>query len=91
MEKKSSKILISFVLVLGILVLGSCKSYLDESPLSTISSTDAYKNFTNFQGFTEELYNAIPLITASDYHNSWNWGEDEIWWRQLMVMDQDAG
>jgi starch-binding outer membrane protein, SusD/RagB family len=79
MEKKSSKISISLVLVLGILVLGSCKAYLDESPLSTISSTDAYKNFTNFQGFTEELYNAIPLITASDYHNNWNWGEDEIW------------
>ncbi|HTN36003.1 MAG TPA: RagB/SusD family nutrient uptake outer membrane protein, partial [Arachidicoccus sp.] len=62
-----------------LLSLTSCKKYLDKSPLSDISDTEAYKNFTNFQGFTEELYNSIPLITTQDYHNNWNFGEDEMW------------
>jgi starch-binding outer membrane protein, SusD/RagB family len=65
-------------LVLGVL-LASCTDYLDKSPLSDISSETAYKNFTNFQGFTEELYSCIPVVSASDYHNTWNWGEEEYW------------
>mgnify|MGYP000184145853 CR=1 FL=1 len=57
----------------------SCKDYLDKSPMSDISETDPYKNFTNFQGFTEGLYNCIPLMTTSDYHSCWNFGEEEYW------------
>jgi starch-binding outer membrane protein, SusD/RagB family len=79
MNKYINKILISSAFVLGVLGFVSCSDYLDKSPLSVITSDEAYKNFKNFQGFTEELYSALPLITASDYHNSWNWGEDEIW------------
>jgi hypothetical protein len=69
----------SVVLLPGILGLVSCEDYLDKSPQSEISSTEAYKNFKNFQGFTEELYNCIPLVSSSDYHNNWNFGEDEYW------------
>lgn len=68
-----------FVLLLLSLGSVSCTDYLDKSPLSDISETDPYKNFTNFQGFIEELYNAIPCISASDYHNCWNLGDDELW------------
>ena len=57
----------------------SCTDYLDKSPLSDISENDPYKNFTNFQGFVEELYNAIPCISATEYHNCWNFGDDELW------------
>lgn len=57
----------------------SCKKYLDKSPLSDIQPTDAFKNFQNFQGFTEELYNCIPDVSTSDFHNNWNFGEDECW------------
>jgi hypothetical protein len=63
------------------LMLGSCKKYLDKSPLSDIKSTEPYKNFRNFQGFTEELYSALPLFSSNMNagHNNWNWGDDEYW------------
>lgn len=57
----------------------SCKDYLDKSPLSDIKESEPYKNFKNFQGFTEELYNCIPLMSTPDYHSSWNFGEEEYW------------
>lgn len=65
----------------AMLILGSCKKYLDKSPLTDIKSTDPYKNFRNFQGFTEELYSALPLFSSNMNagHNNWNWGEDEYW------------
>lgn len=67
------------VLVSISLGLISCTDYLDKSPLSEISEEEPYKNFTNFQGFVEEFYNAIPCISATDYHNCWNLGDDELW------------
>lgn len=60
-------------------LLTACKDYLDKSPLSEIEEDDAYKDFTNFQGFTEEMYNCLPCITESNWHNCWNFGEDEYW------------
>lgn len=56
----------------------SCTDYLDKAPDSDISDTDAFKDWTNFQGFTEELYNCIPSFEKGYWTNSWNWGEDEI-------------
>lgn len=61
------------------LVLVSCKKYLDKAPLSDIKETEAFKNFKNFQGFTEEMYNSLPLFTAVGSHNNWNFGDDEMW------------
>lgn len=79
MNKYFSKILVSAAFMLGLLGMSSCTDYLDKSPLSDISSDDAYKNFKNFQGFTEELYNCIPLVSSHGYHNSFNYGEDVFW------------
>ena len=56
----------------------ACTDYLDRSPDSSISGTAAFKNFTNFQGFTEELYYCIPDFAKGYWTNSFNWGEDEI-------------
>ena len=56
----------------------SCEDYLDKAPESTVSSEDAFKNFKNFQGFTEELYYCIPDFAHGYWNNSFNWGEDEI-------------
>ena len=57
----------------------SCTDYLDKAPESEISSTDAFKDFRNFQGYVEELYHCIPdFVKGGHYSNSWNWGEDEI-------------
>jgi len=38
----------------------SCTDYLDKEPSSVISPDDAYKNFTNFQGFVERMYHLTP-------------------------------
>lgn len=64
----------------ALLLLGtaSCSDYLDKAPESEVSDKDAFKNFTNFQGFTEELYYCIPDFAKGYWTNSWNWGEDEL-------------
>jgi len=67
----------SFIFVLFISSV-SCEDYLDVSDDNIISETEAFENFTRFQGFTEELYHCIPDFTNAYYTNSWNWGEDEI-------------
>lgn len=80
MNKYITKImLVSAVLLVGAFGLVSCEDYLDKAPQSDIGVEQPYKNFKNFQGFTEELYNCIPLLTASQYHNNWNFGDDEYW------------
>jgi starch-binding outer membrane protein, SusD/RagB family len=56
----------------------SCSDFLDRDPQSLVSDKDAFKNFVNFQGFTEELYHTIPDFTNGYWTNSFNWGEDEI-------------
>lgn len=77
--KKYFKTIVKFSLVLGCLLsVVSCEDYLDVSDDTLISETEAFKNFTKFQGFTEELYMCIPDFTNAYWTNSWNWGEDEI-------------
>jgi hypothetical protein len=73
------KILLPLMIVLGTGALSSCKKYLERSPLTDIKENDPYKNFRNFQGFTEEIYNCIPLLSVNQNHNSINLGEDEFW------------
>lgn len=58
--------------------LTSCTDYLDKAPDSVISDTDAYKNFKNFQGFVEEMYDLSPDVAKSYWVSSFNWGEDEL-------------
>ena len=58
--------------------LVSCKKYLDREPESIVNAETAFKDFRNFQGYTEELYNCIPDFTNGYWTNSWNFGEDEI-------------
>lgn len=78
-RNKFKNILMSILMLLGILGLVSCEDYLDKAPESDIEPTEPFKNFRNFQGFTEELYNCVPIVSASEYHNSWNHGDDEAW------------
>ncbi|WP_242693073.1 RagB/SusD family nutrient uptake outer membrane protein [Sabulibacter ruber] len=56
----------------------SCENYLDVTDESVIAPEEAFKNFTNFQGYTEELYHCIPDFSNAYWTNSWNWGDDEI-------------
>jgi len=79
MSKYFNKILASAAIVLGIFGSVSCTDYLDKSPNSDIDPDDVFKNFRNFQGFAEEFYIAIPLLTGGEYHTSINYGEEIIW------------
>jgi hypothetical protein len=58
--------------------LTSCEDYLDKEPDSDVNPEEAFKNFRNFQGFVEELYNCIPHKTTNYWNTTFNWGEDEI-------------
>lgn len=75
---KYIKTLLATVGLTAALGLASCKKFLDREPQSIVSADNAFKNFINFQGFTEELYHCIPDFTNAYWTNSWNWGEDEI-------------
>ena len=59
-------------------VFGSCTDYLDKEQDTDVSSKDAFGNFSNFQGFIEEVHQMIPTKTVCYWNTTWNWGEDEI-------------
>lgn len=75
------KINIIFVGLIGLALsasLTSCKDYLDREPGTTVSEEIAFKNFKNFQGFIEEIYQCIPDKEKCNWCPSWNWGDDEV-------------
>ena len=65
--------------IMGLMSLTSCTDYLDKEERSIIDSSQPYLNFRNFQGFVEELYTAMPIMTGHQYHSAWNFGEDDYW------------
>ena len=73
----------TFIYVLGALFcmtlgLSSCTDYLDRDEQTVLSKEDAFKNFKNFQGYVEVMYNVIPDVAKHYWVSSFNWGEDEI-------------
>ena len=70
-----------YIILLGcmLMVLGgaSCTAYLDREPETIINDQEVFKNFTNFQGFTEDLYMLLPDIAKHTWCASFNWGDDE--------------
>ena len=60
--KKYIRLILCACVLSMTLGLTSCESYLERSEESIVNEQDAYKNFFNFQGFTEELYYCIPLF-----------------------------
>ncbi|MCA1744287.1 MAG: RagB/SusD family nutrient uptake outer membrane protein [Bacteroidales bacterium] len=65
-------------ILLTSLSMVSCEDYLDKTDESIISEDEAFSNFRNFQGYTEELYNGIVNFSNNYWTNSFNWGDDEI-------------
>jgi len=63
---------------MGILTAASCTDYLDKEADSDVNPEEAFKNFTNFQGFIEEIYNCVPTKESNTWCCTFNWGEDEI-------------
>lgn len=76
MKNKIIYILSMFFIVC--FTLTSCTDYLDRDSDSVLSEEDAFKNFNNFQGFIEVMYNVIPDIAKHCWVSSFNWGEDEV-------------
>ncbi len=76
---KISKYIIMLTVAAASLGVSSCTDYLDKAPNSDIAETVPYQNFRNFQGFVEEMYKRIPLISNSQYHCCFNYGEEEYW------------
>lgn len=70
MKKIRYNILRGFVILLT-LVSTACVEYLDRAPEAEVSSTDAFINFTNFQGYTEEIYSAIPDFVGAVWACDW--------------------
>jgi hypothetical protein len=75
---KKSPLLRIFLVITGLFLVSSCEEYLERTPDSIISEDLAFRNFTNFQGFTEELYQCVPNFTTRYWTNCFNWGDDEI-------------
>lgn len=78
MKKTYKKLILGGGILFMIFGLVACESYLDKEADSTISEVEAFKNFTNFQGFVEEIYNCIPDKEKNYWTTSWNWGDDEV-------------
>src|SRR5687768_8176471 len=62
--------------LLVVFALSSCKKYLDRPLAASISEQDVFANFRSFQGFTEELYHALPDMSKSTWNGEWNMGDD---------------
>ena len=77
--KKGVMGVMSLMGVMGVIGLASCTDYLDKEERSIIDASQPYLNFRNFQGFVEELYTAMPIMTGHQYHSAWNFGEDDYW------------
>ena len=77
MKKYINKILGGLFLI-TFLGITACTDYLDRSPEAEISSTDAFINFTNFQGFTEELYSCMPDFISANWACSFLLADETI-------------
>ncbi len=78
MKKIYKTLLRGAFLIAATFALQACQDFLDKEADSIVSEGEAFKNFRNFQGFIEEIYNCIPDKEKHYWTTSWNWGDDEI-------------
>ena len=57
-----------FIMML-IFISTSCEEYLDKAPEADVTEKDAFRDFTSFQGFIEELY---ACVVDPDKGGAWN-------------------
>ena len=51
----------ALLLIAGCAALTSCTDWLEKDPEAIVAEDEAFKNYRNFQGYIEEIYNLIPL------------------------------
>ena len=81
MSKTMKKISIIYILcafLAGTVSMTSCTDYFERDSESVLQKEDAFKNFANFQGYIEVMYNVIPDVAKSYWVSSFNWGDDEV-------------
>lgn len=64
-KMKKSLIYMLCALLAGTFSMTSCTDYLEKDAESVLQKEDAFKNFNNFQGFVEVMYNVIPDVAKS--------------------------
>ena len=68
----------SLLLLAGGASFTSCTDWLDKDPESIVAEDEAFKNYRNFQGYIEEIYNLIPDKEKCNYCTAWNFGDDAV-------------
>ena len=68
----------SLLFVAGVASLTSCSDWLDKDPEAIVAEDEAFKNYRNFQGYIEEIYNLIPDKEKCNYCTAWNFGDDAV-------------
>jgi len=68
----------SLLLLAGGVSFTSCTDWLDKEKEAIVAEDEAFKNFRNFQGYIEEIYDNIPNKEMANYCTSWNWGDDAV-------------
>ena len=68
----------SLLLLAGGASFTSCTDWLDKDPESIVAEDEAFKNYRNFQGYIEEIYNLVPDKEKVNYCSSWNMGDDAV-------------
>ena len=76
--KKLSFIYILCAFLAGTVSMTSCTDYFESDSESVLQKEDAFKNFANFQGYVEVMFNVIPDVAKSYWVSSFNWGDDEV-------------
>ena len=68
----------SMLLLTGGACFTSCTDWLDKEKESIVAEDEAFKNYRNFQGYIEEIYNLIPDKEKVNYCTAWNFGDDAV-------------
>jgi len=68
----------SLLLLAGGVSFTSCTDWLDKDPEAIVAEDEAFKNYRNFQGYIEEIYNLIPDKEKINYCTAWNFGDDAV-------------
>ena len=67
---------VAVLLILSVTV-ASCKKYLDVAPQAAITDEEVFGTFARYQGYVEDLYQAIPAMERSRYNvANWNFSND---------------
>ena len=68
----------ALLLIAGCAAFTSCTDWLEKDPEAIVAEDEAFKNYRNFQGYIEEIYNLIPDKEKINYCTAWNFGDDAV-------------